>query len=67
MKQMCFVIGMGRSGTDLNSSTALIREVNNLPNIELEGIFSHFASSENDPEFTKIQERRFLELNEGIW
>ena len=38
--------GMGRGGTMHSEALKLILEISKLPNITLEGIFSHFASSE---------------------
>ena len=39
--------GMGRGGTIHSEALNLIREISKLPNITMEGIFSHFAISEN--------------------
>jgi alanine racemase len=38
--------GMGRGGTMHSEAVNLIQEISKLPNIELTGIFSHFAASE---------------------
>jgi alanine racemase len=38
--------GMGRGGTMYSEALTLIREISKLPNITMEGIFSHFAASE---------------------
>jgi len=38
--------GMGRGGTMHSEALNLIQEISKLPNIELTGIFSHFAASE---------------------
>jgi alanine racemase len=38
--------GMGRGGTMYSEALKLILEISKLPNITLEGIFSHFAASE---------------------
>lgn len=38
--------GMGRGGTMHSEALELVRKISNLPNIKLEGIFSHLASSE---------------------
>jgi alanine racemase len=38
--------GMGRGGTMHNEALKLVHEISKLPNITLEGIFSHFAASE---------------------
>ena len=56
--------GMNRLGFDvvhsydeLEKALALIKE--NLQNIEVEGIFSHFASAEDDNDLTRIQFERY--------
>ena len=38
----------------------------NTPNLEYEGIFTHFTSSEEDPEITRDQYQRFLSLTERL-
>lgn len=48
--------GMSRIGfTTSEESKEQIKEIFNLKNIYVEGIFSHFAACESDPEFTKRQ------------
>ncbi|MCL2855776.1 MAG: alanine racemase [Defluviitaleaceae bacterium] len=60
--------GMNRIGfqvNDDNAAEAACREIlriSKLPNIYIEGIFSHFASSDTDPGFTDVQFRRFNNL-----
>ena len=51
--------GMGRSGFHYEEAFENINEIKKLENIEIEGIFSHFSSAEEDPEFTKLQSDRF--------
>ncbi|MCD4650217.1 MAG: alanine racemase, partial [Candidatus Cloacimonetes bacterium] len=55
--------GMGRSGFSLTreweKEYKLLRE---MPNIYIEGIFSHFAASENDSDFTSLQKERFRHI-----
>ncbi len=55
--------GMGRLGIPCDQSAAVINELRSLPNIELEGVISHFASADElDPdgcEFTRMQIERF--------
>lgn len=57
--------GMNRIGFKVNDKKALeatcreILEISKLPNILVEGIFSHFASSESDPDFTAEQFQYF--------
>ncbi len=54
--------GMGRSGFYYDNSYEEILKINSLDNLEIEGIFSHFAASENDKEYTKWQYDRFYKL-----
>lgn len=54
--------GMGRSGVLLGEAVPFITAVAKLPEICLEGVYTHFPSSEDDPDFTAGQVRNFLEL-----
>lgn len=63
--------GMGRFGVPLDSSWKFIEEVSNLKNLKVEGVFSHFAKSHNDKDFSKKQLELFKNLvvesrNKGI-
>ena len=65
--------GMGRIGFQCNEeSINAIKEINNLKNIEIEGIFTHFATAdEENEEKTLKQFGKFMEFiakleNEGI-
>lgn len=51
--------GMGRTGVNLNSLEQFIKKVKTLKNIEVEGIYSHFATSDNDLEYAKMQIEKF--------
>jgi alanine racemase len=55
--------GMGRLGISYAETPAFLRELGKLPNIELEGIMSHFASADELDEsgqyFTRVQSERF--------
>jgi len=55
--------GMGRLGILAKDASAVIREVVKLPNLDCEGIFSHFpmAYAPEDP-FTKTQIARFKDV-----
>lgn len=66
--------GMGRIGFEINEdSIREIKRIWNLPNIKVEGIFSHFSTSdEKDKEFSDIQLRNFKRMvdrleEEGIY
>ncbi|GAA0121667.1 MAG: alanine racemase [Clostridium argentinense] len=56
--------GMGRIGFLPNDkSIDEIYKISQLPNIEIEGLFSHFSSAdERDKEYTKLQVERFNEF-----
>lgn len=59
--------GMLRLGEDPNSSAKLLKEILNMPGIELEGVFTHFAVAErHDDPFTKEQFKRFLQFLELV-
>jgi len=55
--------GMGRLGISHADAPEFLRELQQLPNIALEGLFSHFASAdeldEQGQDFTRIQTERF--------
>ncbi len=54
--------GMGRGGTMHSEAMKLIREISKLPNIILEGIFSHLASSEKIISYNDKQWQYFSDL-----
>jgi len=54
--------GMHRSGIRDDEFLPDYRKMTKLPNLELEGIYSHFASSESDDKFTKKQIASFEKL-----
>ena len=64
--------GMGRIGVDHQSAFDIIKKINQLPSINIEGLYTHFPSSdETDKEFTRQQIDRFKEIikdlkSEGI-
>ena len=51
--------GMHRSGVEPEQFEELYHEVKKLSQIRIEGVCSHFASSEEDPEFSNEQIRHF--------
>ncbi len=61
--------GMGRTGVPYQRALKLTQEVVNIPELEIEGIFTHFSTAdEEDKSFTGEQIRRFkgvLEKLEG--
>lgn len=54
--------GMGRSGINYSEAIETIAALKKLSNIKIEGIFSHFSASENDPEYSQMQSQRFLSI-----
>lgn len=52
--------GMGRTGVPYQRAQKLMREVVRIPELEVEGIFTHFSTAdEEDKSFTEEQIRRF--------
>ena len=60
--------GMGRLGFDMSdSSVEAITRISQLPNVEMEGIFTHFAKAdETDKTFTEKQLREFMKMAERL-
>ena len=59
--------GMGRIGIAPDKAVALAVEISHLPNVELEGMFSHFADADNDDRtFTRHQIDLFKSTAEKI-
>ena len=59
--------GMGRVGIRPQESGEFAVAVNSLPNVEIEGIYSHFAASDSsDKAFTLQQFKRFLAAVERV-
>jgi len=54
--------GMGRSGFIMDKALNDVLAVQKLPNLEIEGIYSHYASSEEDLDYTKKQAARFKQI-----
>jgi alanine racemase len=52
--------GMGRLGVWHEEAATLVRRIGASGNLRLAGIFTHFASPDDDPVFTEEQRRRFL-------
>jgi len=58
--------GMGRGGTMHSEAIDLIHYIKTLPHITLEGLFSHFASSEIMNQYNDQQWQMFCELLSGL-
>jgi len=52
--------GMGRLGVWHEAAEALYRHLRACPGLDLRGVYTHFSSAGNDPEFTRLQRERFL-------
>jgi alanine racemase len=52
--------GMGRLGVWHEDAPALWEKLTRAPHLQLEGVFTHFASPDDDAAFTTEQRRRFL-------
>lgn len=60
--------GMGRLGfLPKDEAVEEIIKIFNLPNIKVEGIFTHFATAdENDKTYTNLQYKRFMKIIENL-
>ena len=54
--------GMGRLGIEAARATELLHRIGKLPGLALEGLYTHYASAEDDPKFSRAQARRFQRL-----
>jgi alanine racemase len=54
--------GMGRLGILASEAVALFRHLVNLHQLDLEGIYTHFSSADEDPEYTAGQARTFRDV-----
>jgi alanine racemase len=58
--------GMHRLGATADDALSLARAIRAAPNLELEGVFTHFASAEDDLAFTRAQLAQFLAIRDRI-
>lgn len=54
--------GMGRLGVLASDSLTLFRHLSTLRNLEIEGIYTHFAAADEDPAFTAYQLKVFKDV-----
>jgi len=54
--------GMGRLGVRPEEAVALARAIGQLPHLKLRGIYSHYASAEEDARYSKRQRELFLRV-----
>lgn len=52
--------GIGRVGAYYPEAGKLIQQLTKFPSLQLQGVFTHFASADDDPEFTALQFNRYL-------
>jgi alanine racemase len=57
--------GMGRLGVWHERAPELYLKIRNASHVRLAGVFTHFASPDDDPVFTSEQRRRFLAVLQG--
>lgn len=58
--------GMGRLGIEPGSVLELVREIQQLPQITVEGVFTHYAAVEDDAPFSKQQGQSFHRVAEEL-
>jgi alanine racemase len=59
--------GMSRLGADPEQAVALVRALELLPGVQVEGLFTHFASADSaDQTYTREQLRRFTGVVESL-
>ncbi|MFH0920110.1 MAG: alanine racemase [Fibrobacterota bacterium] len=63
---VCVDTGMGRVGPYYTEAVAFIRKVAVLKNLKLEGLYSHFSTSDDDASFAQLQKGRFDSLLAGL-
>lgn len=51
--------GMGRTGIKPSEAEKYVEKIKQLNNLNIEGIFTHFASADSNPEYTDLQIRLF--------
>jgi alanine racemase len=54
--------GIGRVGAYFPEAASLIQQFTNLPNLRLQGVFTHFASADDDRDFTFLQFKRYQKV-----
>jgi len=58
--------GMGRTGIQMHNLETFMKRIKELSNIEIEGVYSHFATSDTDVEYAKEQIEQFNQFVEKI-
>lgn len=58
--------GMGRLGVLPGEARSLMRLLRSLPNLEVEGVFTHFSTADEDPDYVAEQARVFRSVLEEL-
>jgi len=58
--------GMGRTGIKPSEAVQYVQKIQGLKNLNIEGIFTHFASADTNPEYTDMQIQKFNETVKKI-
>ncbi|MDH5420639.1 MAG: alanine racemase [Acidimicrobiia bacterium] len=58
--------GMHRVGATPEHALTLARMITDIPNLELEGVWSHLAVADSDPDFTHVQQQRFSNFLDSL-
>lgn len=58
--------GMGRLGILPDDAIMFFRHFAVMPNLQLEGVFTHFASADDDAEYTAYQSREFMKIVRSV-
>jgi alanine racemase len=58
--------GMGRLGVEAGRAMELIQTIRRLPGLALEGLYTHYASAEDDAKFSGQQARCFQRLRDEL-
>lgn len=58
--------GMGRSGINPSEAESYVENLKKLSNLNIEGIFTHFASADTNPEYTELQIKTFNDTVEKL-
>lgn len=58
--------GMGRGGIKPIEAEKYVRKIQELKNLKIEGIFTHFASADTNPEYTDMQIKIFNDTIERL-
>jgi alanine racemase len=58
--------GMGRMGVTETELPAVVERIRATPRLHVDGVYTHFASADDDPEFTQEQIERFDRMRTAI-